>query len=96
MVNVVYDFTGFIYEITFLYTMENEHTYEFIEVRICNIIFHIRAKIFTYDNLDFIYENVSNYYTNSIFRIQITDIRILGWVLVTVTIFCPNQRKMVV
>jgi len=34
--------------------------YEFIEDRIYNIIFHIRAKIFVYDNPDFIYKNILN------------------------------------
>ena len=34
--------------------------YEFIEFHICNIIFYIQGKIFMYDNLDFIYEIVSN------------------------------------
>ena len=35
------------------------NTYEFIEIRTCNIIFQKQAKIFMYDNLDFIYESVS-------------------------------------
>jgi len=61
MVIVADDFTGFVGEIIFFScTKENEHIRINRSSRICNIIFHIRAKIFIYDNRDFIHENVSN------------------------------------